>query len=279
MDGQTVGFALWFSTFSTFRGQPGLYLEDLFVKPECRSRGIGKALLAAVAAQALERGCGRLEWSVLNWNTAAAGFYRSLGARPLDEYTVYRIDDARTAAAGGDGDRTVVASFLAGNQTMNDERISMTRFFLPHIAQDGRVCAGRAAARGGFIKLNTNENPYPPSPRVKAALLEAINDRLRLYPDPVATAFCQAVARLHGVSAEMVMAGNGSDDLLTIITRAFVGPGDAGRLSLAELPALFHAGRASERPLDRRPLRERLEPRPRRGRDPGPESLLARQPG
>jgi GNAT superfamily N-acetyltransferase len=90
--GQAVGFALWFSTFSTFRGQPGLYLEDLFVRPECRSRGIGKALLATVAARAVERGCGRLEWSVLNWNTAAAGFYRSLGARPLDEYTVYRID-------------------------------------------------------------------------------------------------------------------------------------------------------------------------------------------
>jgi GNAT superfamily N-acetyltransferase len=93
LGGQAVGFALWFSTFSTFRGQPGLYLEDLFVRPECRSRGIGKALLAAVAARAVELGCGRLEWSVLNWNTAAAGFYRSLGARPLEEYTVYRIDE------------------------------------------------------------------------------------------------------------------------------------------------------------------------------------------
>ncbi len=93
LGGKAVGFAMWFNTFSTFRGQPGLYLEDVFVRPEYRSRGIGKALLAAVAAQALERGCGRLEWSVLNWNAAAAGFYRSLGARPLDEYTVYRIDD------------------------------------------------------------------------------------------------------------------------------------------------------------------------------------------
>jgi GNAT superfamily N-acetyltransferase len=93
LGGQAVGFALWFSTFSTFRGQPGLYLEDLFVRPECRSRGIGKALLATLAAIAVERGCGRLEWSVLKWNTAAAGFYRSLGARPLDEYSVYRIDE------------------------------------------------------------------------------------------------------------------------------------------------------------------------------------------
>jgi GNAT superfamily N-acetyltransferase len=93
MDGQAVGFALWFSTFSTFRGQPGMYLEDIFVKPACRGRGIGKALLAAVAAKAVERGCGRLEWSVLDWNAPAIGFYRSLGARPMDEWTVYRIDE------------------------------------------------------------------------------------------------------------------------------------------------------------------------------------------
>ncbi|HZW31887.1 MAG TPA: GNAT family N-acetyltransferase [Isosphaeraceae bacterium] len=90
--GQPVGFALWFATFSTFRGRPGLYLEDLFVRPEFRGRGIGKALLALVARLAVERGCGRLEWSVLNWNEPAIGFYRSLGARPLDEWTVYRLD-------------------------------------------------------------------------------------------------------------------------------------------------------------------------------------------
>jgi GNAT superfamily N-acetyltransferase len=93
VDGQPVGFALWFTTFSTFRGQPGLYLEDLFVKPTYRGRGIGKGLLAALASLAVERGCGRLEWSVLNWNEPAIGFYRSVGARPMDEWTVYRIDD------------------------------------------------------------------------------------------------------------------------------------------------------------------------------------------
>ena len=93
LGGEAVGFALWFSTFSTFRGQPGLYLEDLFVKGEYRSRGIGKALLAAVAAKAVERGCGWLGWSVVNWNMPRAGFYRSLGARPLDDHTAYRIDD------------------------------------------------------------------------------------------------------------------------------------------------------------------------------------------
>ena len=86
-----VGFALWFSTFSTFRGQPGLYLEDIFVRPEYRGRGIGKALLATVAAKAVERGYARLEWAVLNWNQPAIGFYRSLGARPMDEWTVHRL--------------------------------------------------------------------------------------------------------------------------------------------------------------------------------------------
>jgi GNAT superfamily N-acetyltransferase len=91
--GEPAGFALWFATFSTFRGQPGLYLEDIFVRPACRGRGIGKALLAAVARRAVDRGCGRLEWSVLNWNAPAIGFYRALGARPMDEWTVYRIDD------------------------------------------------------------------------------------------------------------------------------------------------------------------------------------------
>jgi GNAT superfamily N-acetyltransferase len=90
---EPAGFALWYSTFSTFRGQPGLYLEDIFVKPIYRGRGIGKALLAAVAKRAVERGCGRLEWSVLDWNSPAIGFYRALGARPMDEWTVYRIDD------------------------------------------------------------------------------------------------------------------------------------------------------------------------------------------
>ena len=81
-----------FPTFSTFRGQPSLYLEDVFVRPEHRGAGIGKALLARVARLAVERGCGRLEWAVLDWNEPAIGFYRSLGARPMDEWTVHRVD-------------------------------------------------------------------------------------------------------------------------------------------------------------------------------------------
>jgi GNAT superfamily N-acetyltransferase len=93
VEGGPAGFALWFTTFSTFRGQPGLYLEDLFVRPEFRGRGIGKALLASLARLALERGCGWLGWSVLNWNAPAIGFYRTLGAWAMDEWTVYRLDN------------------------------------------------------------------------------------------------------------------------------------------------------------------------------------------
>lgn len=100
---EPVGFALFFHTFSTFRGQPGIYLEDIFVRPEHRARGIGKALLRTVARIAVERECGRLDWAVLDWNTPAIGFYRSLGARPHDGWTLYRLDDdaLRHFAAGG----------------------------------------------------------------------------------------------------------------------------------------------------------------------------------
>jgi GNAT superfamily N-acetyltransferase len=91
--GAPVGYALWFPVFSTFRGQPGLYLEDLFVKPDFRGCGIGKALLASLARLALERGCGYLGWSVLVWNAPSIAFYRALGAYPLADWTAYRLDD------------------------------------------------------------------------------------------------------------------------------------------------------------------------------------------
>jgi GNAT superfamily N-acetyltransferase len=96
---EVVGFALFFHNFSTFLGKPGLYLEDLFVKPEHRGKGHGKALLRAVVGLALERGCGRLEWSVLKWNEPAIGFYQSMGAVPLDEWTVYRLTGEALRAA------------------------------------------------------------------------------------------------------------------------------------------------------------------------------------
>jgi GNAT superfamily N-acetyltransferase len=90
-DGEPAGFALYFFNYSTFLAQPGLYLEDLFVKPELRGHGCGKALLLHLAKLANARGCGRMEWSVLDWNQPAIDFYRSLGAVPMDEWTVFRL--------------------------------------------------------------------------------------------------------------------------------------------------------------------------------------------
>jgi GNAT superfamily N-acetyltransferase len=90
-ESEAVGFAVWFHTFSTFLSRPGLYLEDLFVLPAWRGRGIGRALIRHLARVAVERGCGRMEWAVLDWNDPAIGFYRSIGARPMDEWTVYRL--------------------------------------------------------------------------------------------------------------------------------------------------------------------------------------------
>ena len=89
--GDAVAFALFFHNYSTFLGRPGMYLEDLFVKPEMRSRGFGKALLAFLAKLATERKCGRVEWSVLDWNTPAIRFYQKLGAVTMDEWTVHRL--------------------------------------------------------------------------------------------------------------------------------------------------------------------------------------------
>ncbi len=86
-----VGFAVYFYNFSTWLGRPGLYLEDLFVKPEKRGKGYGRALLVELAKIARHRGCGRMEWAVLNWNEPAIKFYRALGAKPMDEWTVFRL--------------------------------------------------------------------------------------------------------------------------------------------------------------------------------------------
>jgi GNAT superfamily N-acetyltransferase len=100
VDGKPKGFALFFHNFSTFEGRPGIYLEDLFVMPEARGAGLGKALLVELARLAVERDCARLEWWVLDWNEPSIGFYKSLGARPMDEWTVMRVDgEALTALA------------------------------------------------------------------------------------------------------------------------------------------------------------------------------------
>ncbi|MGW7300322.1 N-acetyltransferase family protein [Streptomyces sp. NPDC054829] len=98
--GEPVGFALWFLNFSTWRGVHGIYLEDLYVRPTARGAGHGKALLAELARICVERGYQRLEWSVLNWNTPSIQFYESLGARPQDEWTVYRLTDEALVTLG-----------------------------------------------------------------------------------------------------------------------------------------------------------------------------------
>lgn len=91
-DGREAGFAIFFYNFSSFLGKAGLYLEDLYVRPEFRGRGYGKALLGQLAKIAAEKGCGRVEWCCLDWNQPSIDFYRSLGAKPMDSWTIYRVD-------------------------------------------------------------------------------------------------------------------------------------------------------------------------------------------
>jgi GNAT superfamily N-acetyltransferase len=104
-ESEPAGFALFFHNYSTFLAQPGIYLEDLYVRPEMRGRGIGKRLLVRLAQIARERGCGRVEWAVLNWNEDAIRFYRSLGALPQDEWQVYRLTGEALEALAGNATR------------------------------------------------------------------------------------------------------------------------------------------------------------------------------
>ena len=98
LDGRAVGYALFFHSYSTFLARPGIYLEDVYVRQSSRGRGVGKALLRGVARVARDRGCGRIEWSVLDWNKPSIDFYLSLGAVPMDEWTMYRLDEKGIAA-------------------------------------------------------------------------------------------------------------------------------------------------------------------------------------
>lgn len=100
-DKEPVGFAVYFFNFSTWLGRPGLYLEDLFVRPELRGKGYGRALLERLARIAHERGCGRMEWAVLDWNEPAIQFYKKLGAKPMEEWTVFRLTREGIAALAG----------------------------------------------------------------------------------------------------------------------------------------------------------------------------------
>ena len=101
VDGEALGFALFFHNFSTFEGHPGIYLEDLFVQPEARGKGLGKALLAGLARLAAERGCARLEWSVLDWNELGKGFYRTIGAAPVEGWERWRVEGASLEKLAG----------------------------------------------------------------------------------------------------------------------------------------------------------------------------------
>jgi GNAT superfamily N-acetyltransferase len=112
--GEPAGFALFFHNYSTFLAKPGLYLEDLFVLPAMRSHGVGKALLRAVAAVAKGRGCGRLEWSVLDWNESAIGFYRRMGADVLPDWRICRMSEGAIAALANDSPATVAANSRHG---------------------------------------------------------------------------------------------------------------------------------------------------------------------
>jgi GNAT superfamily N-acetyltransferase len=104
LDGEPAAFALFFHNFSTFLGRTGLYLEDLFVRPAARGAGVGREMLRYVARLAVRRNCGRVEWAVLDWNESAIGFYKSVGARPLEEWTTYRLSgEALSRFAGEEG--------------------------------------------------------------------------------------------------------------------------------------------------------------------------------
>ncbi|MFN0284668.1 MAG: N-acetyltransferase family protein [Kineosporiaceae bacterium] len=118
--GELAGMAVWFVTFSTWRGRHGIWLEDLYVRPEHRGLGLGQALLAALAAECARRGWTRLEWNVLDWNEPALGFYRRLGAQPLDEWTVHRLADGPLSALAG------VAAAGPGRTTTDGSRTATT---------------------------------------------------------------------------------------------------------------------------------------------------------
>ncbi len=116
LEGEPVGFALFFHNFSTFLGRPGLYLEDLFVRPEARGRGVGRELLVWLAAAAVNRGCGRLEWSVLDWNEPSIRFYRNLGAVLMKEWQIFRLTGPALSALAGHPDQTVAATPKPGSR-------------------------------------------------------------------------------------------------------------------------------------------------------------------
>jgi GNAT superfamily N-acetyltransferase len=138
VDGSAAGFALFFQTYSTFLTRPGLWLEDLFVRPEHRRGGVGKALLAGVAQVAAHRGCGRVEWSVLDWNQPSIAFYQRLGARLMDEWTTCRVEGMTLAALARGGDQPVAGLRLDSSEVESQEVGYPPRAVVDRLAPGGR---------------------------------------------------------------------------------------------------------------------------------------------
>jgi len=196
--------------------------EDLFGRPEHRGHGIGKALLASLARIALDRGCGRVEWAFADLERASIGFYRSLGAKPMDDWTVYRLavsptHDPRRPGVAPNRGRSTHDWPRAGGLLPQEHSTRLKGYVPGEQPRERRVSS----------TLNTNENPYPPlaPPWPRRSSPRSTGGSVAI-PDPLGNAFREAAATRHGVDPAMILAGNGSDDLLTIITRAFVGQGE-----------------------------------------------------
>jgi GNAT superfamily N-acetyltransferase len=138
VDGSAAGFALFFQTHSTFLTRPGLWLEDLFVRPEHRRGGVGKALLAGVAQVAAHRGCGRVEWSVLDWNKPSIAFYQRLGARLMDEWTTCRVEGKTLAALARGAGHPVVDLRFDSSEVESQEMGYQPRAVVDRLAPGGR---------------------------------------------------------------------------------------------------------------------------------------------
>jgi len=171
-EGKEVGFALFFHNFSTFLGKSGLYLEDLFVLPEYRGRGCGRGLLKRLAALALERGCGRMEWWCLDWNKPAIDFYLSLGAQPMEEWTVFRVAGDALKALGG-----TTMELMEENHIVNRNRhanMFLTRFYVCPVCGNVLQSAGEALICCCGIPLSPLKPTEPDEEHVP--LMEAAED-------------------------------------------------------------------------------------------------------
>ena len=185
-----VGFAVYFHNFSTWLGRPGLYLEDLFVKPEKRGKGYGRALLVELAKIARDRGCGRMEWAVLDWNEPAIKFYRTLGAKPMDEWTVFRLTREEIAKLADSEQLMSAATIAAGARADRTNGKEHTRIEDYAFLSDTQT--GALVSRDGCVDWLCL--PRFDSPACFAALLgEKENGHWRFFPDEKIKKRCVAV--------------------------------------------------------------------------------------